>query len=210
MKRPNPVAHYGATGDHVTSWIALSVACKKGSGLLVVPCIFGVFVFLTAGKASASGALAASERAVLAGVNSGDGTDLGKLPDKSISGDFLSRLLSGEIPGAKFRHNGVQLMNAIIDGNIDISGQDVHVPVTCEHCEFIDAVDLSDVHFFHNVSFRGSSFDQDMNMDHALADADMDLRDVQFDGDVDFSVPASRQALITSRRESWRISPTWS
>jgi pentapeptide repeat protein len=139
------------------------------------------------GSVPASSPLTGSERAVLAGVNSGDGTDLSTLRDKSISGDFLTRLISGEIPGTRFRHNGIQLVNAVIDGSIDISGQEVHIPFTCDRCEFLNDVDLSDVHFFHNVSFQGSSFDEDINMDHAVADGDLDLRDVQFDGDVDFS-----------------------
>lgn len=171
---------------------------KSASNYTFTFCAFSVFALLSTGNAFASEKLTASERTVLDGVNSGDGTDLGNLPDKSISGDFLSRLLSGEIPGVKFRHNGVQLMNAVIDGSIDISGQDVHVPFTCGHCEFMDDVDFSDVHFFHNVSFRQSSFDQDINMDHAVAEADLDLRDVQFDGDVDFSALQVSGSLYAS------------
>ncbi|HEY6945084.1 MAG TPA: pentapeptide repeat-containing protein [Candidatus Acidoferrum sp.] len=182
-------------------WFALSAGRKKSPSKRTSTCtccVFSVFALLSAGNASASEKLTASERAVLDGVDSGDGTDLANLPDKSISGDFLSRLLSGEVRGVKFRHNGVQLMNAVIDGSIDISGQDVHVPFNCEHCEFIDDVDFSDVHFFHNVSFRQSSFDQDINMDHAVAEADLDLRDVQFDGDVDFSALQVSGSLYAS------------
>ncbi len=152
-----------------------------------LPCLFGVLTFVIIGKASAATPLTKTEQAVLEGVNSGDGTDLGTLSDRTISGEFLGRLIAGEIPGTKFRHNGIQLKNALVDGGFDISGQDVRVPFTCARCEFVDDVDMSDVHFFHSVSFERTAFDQDINMDHAVADGDLDMRDVQFDGDVDFS-----------------------
>jgi hypothetical protein len=153
----------------------------------VVVCLLGLLSLAASGRASGATPLTKTEQAVLEGVNSGDGTDLGALPDRSISGEFLVRLVAGEIPGTKFRHNGIQLRNALIDGGFDISGQDVHVAFTCARCEFVDDVDMSDVHFFHSVSFERSAFDQNINMDHAVADGDVDLRDVQFDADVDFS-----------------------
>ena len=138
-------------------------------------------------KASAATSLTKSERAVLEGVNSGDGADLGTLPERTISADFLGRLIAGEIPGTKMRHNGIQLRNARIKGSFDISGQDVREPFTCYGCEFTDDVDMSDAHFFHNVSFELSTFHSDINMDHAVADGDVSIRDAQFGGHVDFS-----------------------
>jgi hypothetical protein len=150
-------------------------------------CLCAVLILASIAKASAATALTKTELAVVEGLNSGDGTDLGALPDKTISADFLGRLIAGEIPGTKMRHNGIQLKNARIEGNFDISGEDVRVPFTCEHCVFTDNVDMSDAHFFHNVSFERTTFDHDINMDHAVADGDVDIRDAQFGADVDFS-----------------------
>jgi hypothetical protein len=190
MKRRSAVLHYCSKRGHMQDGFAFpggasSGLLKRFCGVLV--CLFGLLSLATTGHASGATPLTKTEQAVLEGVNSGDGTDLGALPDGSISGEFLGRLVAGEIPGTKFRHNGIQLRNALIDGSLDISGQDVRVPFTCAHCEFVDDVDMSDVHFFHSVSFERTAFDHDINMDHAVADGDVDLRDAQFDADVDFS-----------------------
>ena len=152
-----------------------------------IVCLCAVLSLASIAKASAGTALSKTERAVLDGAKSGDGTDLGALPDQTISADFLGRLVAGEIPGTKMRHNGIQLKNARIAGNFDISGEDVRAPFTCEQCEFTDDVDMSDAHFFHNVSFERAIFDHDVNMDHAVADGDVSIRDAHFDADADFS-----------------------
>src|SRR5260370_18606798 len=190
MKRRSAVLHYCSKRGHMQDGFAFPGAASSslgGRSCGVLVCLCGLLSVATTARTSAATPLTKTEQAVLEGVNSGDGTDLGALPGRSISGEFLGRLVAGEIPGTKFRHNGIQLKNALIDGGFGISGQDVRVPFTCAHCEFVDDVDMSDVHFFHSVSFERSAFDQDINMDHAVADGDVDLRDAQFDADVDFS-----------------------
>lgn len=83
-------------------------------------------------------------------------TGVTTLAERTLRGKFFEWLLTTQ--GAQLGHDGLSLKNAVIAGPVDLSNEDVPVPVDLICCHFQDKVNLTSTHFAHDLTFAGCLF----------------------------------------------------
>jgi len=72
------------------------------------------------------GGLRDSEALVLRQVSLGKDADLNGRPDRKIRADFVVALFTGKIEQPRVQYGGVAILNAQIEGNLDLAHAEVH------------------------------------------------------------------------------------
>jgi hypothetical protein len=107
-------------------------------------------------------AFTATERWVLQRVVAGEDADLrNKLLTPSarvITSSFVRQLLTNNIPGLKVPSYGVQIWNATVTGDLDLTSQEIPFDVRMQNCDFEGYVILLSAQFKGSLSLPWSRF----------------------------------------------------
>jgi uncharacterized protein YjbI with pentapeptide repeats len=150
-----------------------------------------VYVSRAVAKTGAGG-LNPAEEWVVARVRAGEIADLSKqFPDKekdkrNLTAHFLEELLMGALPGVKPHRNGVRIVGAIIDEQIDLTNAQIPCEVWLKHCQFNKNATFNSANFAGNVSFENSAFKADARFSGMKVRGDAFFIGAVFEGPVDF------------------------
>ncbi|HEV2841283.1 MAG TPA: pentapeptide repeat-containing protein [Chthoniobacterales bacterium] len=137
--------------------------------------------------------LTPAEKWVLDQVAAGRPADLSELfPEaekekRKLTAHFLENLLAGTIIEARAQRNFLVIVDATIEGTVNLRGAQIPWDLSLNGCEFTSAVTFFGVHFLRPVSFRGTTFKQDANFSSAKFEGHAFFRKTVFGGSVNFS-----------------------
>jgi len=130
-----------------------------------------------------------AESLVLRQAASGKVAELGNLPEgkRKIRAKFLARLLMGKLQGASVSHEGVRMTHAVVEERLALAGAEIPFAVWCNYCEFKNGVDISYSHLRGDLSFVGSTFGGDVDLDGLRADGRVVMKMATFAGPFNIS-----------------------
>jgi uncharacterized protein YjbI with pentapeptide repeats len=108
--------------------------------------------------------------------------------DRKLSANFLVDLLTGTLPGIKFRRNGVRISGATIDGLVDLRNSQIPFDeVELNHCQFHGSAVLFRANFAGVAQFDGSTFKAAAIFNSVKVGDRISFRKAVFEGPVDFA-----------------------
>ena len=132
-----------------------------------------------------------AEQWVVAKVNAGEAADLTrKFPeekDRRLRADFLKELLTGRRPDAQPQRNGVRIVGATIDEQIEISNEQVPWDISLERCKFKRPATFDHTSFSWNISFDCSAFGDRADFNNVKVTNNASFRYATFARHVNFS-----------------------
>ena len=129
-------------------------------------------------------AFTSTERWILQKVAAGERADLkSDFPtsaERVITSSFVRRLLTRNIPGLKVPANGVQIWNATVRGDLDLTNEEVPYNVLMQNCDFAGYVTFSFTKFRGSLSLAGSRFHNSVNFTYAKINEGFEANNTQF------------------------------
>gem|GEM_PF-6136872 len=105
-----------------------------------------------------------------------------------IGASFLEKLMADELNDFKAYRRGINIKNAVVIGDLDLSKAEVSPPVTISKCIFLGKIDLSDSWFERGLNLEGSHFLQAVNANSLKVGHSAFFNDAVFGGPVDFTL----------------------
>jgi len=129
-------------------------------------------------------ALTAAERWVLQKVIAGEDANLkNKFLTPSarvITSSFVRQLLTNDIPGVKVPSYGVQIFNATVSGDLDLTNQEIPFDLRMQNCDFEGYVTFLSAQFKGSLSFSWSRFHGPADFRYTTIAGRFDVENVYF------------------------------
>jgi hypothetical protein len=131
--------------------------------------------------------LTEQESWVLSQVTQGNRADLnkgfGEEAKKHLRAGFLEKLLINGFGDSRIPRRGVQISNAIIDGQINLEYIEIDHLLRLNDCIFLDTVTFKESHFKKDLSFTGSKFLKIANFKGIKIDGSVFCNNSLFEGE---------------------------
>ena len=171
------------------TYIARSVAC----GLV------GLLFFANRADCQAQSGISytKAEQLVLRRVADGKVAKFGDVAAKkrTVSADFLARLLTGKLTGVSVSSEGVLIEHAVVHGRLGVAGAEIRYTVLLNDCDFEGGADFSRSHLQGDLSATNSRFHGEADFDGLRADGNIFFQNATFDGLFDISGSQIRGSL---------------
>jgi hypothetical protein len=125
-----------------------------------------------------------AEHYVLARLREGEVADLNEFAaseqDRILSGSFITDLLTTASERYRLPAHGVQILNARVQGDIDLENQEIPYDVKLLSCTFEDFVDATRAHFQKGLTIDGSHFNGSVDFSSVVFVYDLMASDTEF------------------------------
>jgi hypothetical protein len=162
----------------------IRVVARRRLRCCLIAAIFSLAVAHTRNVTAKTPALTAAERWVLQKVVAGEDADLKNqflTPSaRVITSSFVRQLLTNDIPGVKVPSYGVQIFNATVTGDLDLTNQEIPFHLRMQNCDFEGYVSFLSAQFKGSLSFSWSRFHGPADFRYTTIVGRFDVENVNF------------------------------